>query len=286
MSTKKLVASHEGPLVVSGPELHPPELATLGDRPGAQIADPAADQHVAVGRELGPDPDPTGAGEVIRHDDGLATVPAEELDRPVAAQGQPLPVRAESRAVIHVRWHRREQEGGRRGLQHAQGEAPRLLRVGQLQALDGIGEGGRGMSLLLGLTQGEQLAGLRAEGFGVGLPARGSRCGSRTSPARRGRRPSPPRPQPPRSAGVVSVDWRGRSWPARSPLPATTGGPGSGSATPGSRRTTRRSRAGPGWRPRSFQRCAACRSWSRSCAPSASCVCHRTSRGQCVSSDS
>ena len=35
--------------------------------------------------------------------------------------------------------------GGRGLLQHAQGEAPRLIRVGQFQALDGIREGGRGI---------------------------------------------------------------------------------------------------------------------------------------------
>ena len=195
---EEFVASHEDPLLVSGPELQPPDLAALGNRPGAQIAHRAADQHGAVAPEIGADPRPTEGGEVGRDSDGLAAVPGEELKRQAAGQRQPLPVRAERHCASLVlgRFH---EKGGWRGLEHAQGEAPGLIRVGQLQALDGIREGGGGVSLHLGLTQGEQLAGLRAEGFRRRPSGARSRCGSRTSPTRPGRAPSRPRPRPRRS---------------------------------------------------------------------------------------
>ena len=99
----------------------------------------------------------------------------EDLRLLTARPGDPLAVRAEVRCRSGVpgpgfRVARQRATGARCRTRRASSRA--ALRVGQLQALDGVGERRRRVAIELALAHRQQLAGLGAERLRLGLPPR------------------------------------------------------------------------------------------------------------------
>ena len=153
------------------------------------VAGAVADQQVVLGPEVVLAAEVTGLGSGGRRD-GPATAAAAQLGPVDAPLDEPFTIRAEGHTIeVGPRDGRRHQLG-RPVLQHAQGEEPGFLGVGELQALRHVGQRRGRIPLELGLAKGEQLAGLGPQSLGVRSLPCAPRSGSRGHRPRRDRRRS------------------------------------------------------------------------------------------------
>ena len=143
----------------------------VGNRPDANVSKPIRHKAVVVRPESGNHPSEASVRQWALEDDRLPAVLMEELRRLESPHREPFPVRAEGRRNGFKSFPLvcGSRHGDWRSLQDSQGKPPDLLGVGQLEALEGVGEGACWVLLQLDPPERKQLARLRTQGLHVGL---------------------------------------------------------------------------------------------------------------------
>ncbi len=142
-------------------ELPLPDLPPLGNRPLTYVAPLARQERIGASHEPRLECLPARVLTLQRHP--LPAVSMEQLRLLISAHGEPLPLRAESglESLEPLLRAPRRVRGERATLEDAHGEPTPFLRVGELEAPDGVGERPGGVPPELDLSECEQFSGRR-----------------------------------------------------------------------------------------------------------------------------